>query len=63
VLNCSVATFGALLHHESWSLLLKSEPDLERLVNQMARATYAEARPAIERAMHSFHRGLLGNEE
>jgi predicted nucleotidyltransferase len=43
--------------------LLKSESDLERLVNQMARTTYAEARPAIERAVHSFRRGLLDNEE
>jgi predicted nucleotidyltransferase len=43
--------------------LLKSERDLERLVNQMAQTTYAEARPAIERAVHSFHRGLLDNEE
>jgi len=43
--------------------LLESERDIERLVNQMAQTTYAEARPAIERAVHSFHRGLLDNEE
>lgn len=43
--------------------LLKSEPDLERLLNQLVRTTYAEARPAIERAIHSFYRGLFDNEE
>lgn len=43
--------------------LLKSELDLERLVNQMARTTYDEARPAVERTVSSFRRGLLSGEE
>jgi predicted nucleotidyltransferase len=44
---------------EQIRLLLKSESDFERLVNQIARTTYAEARPAIERAVRSFQRGLI----
>lgn len=48
---------------EQLRLLFKSESDLERLVNQIARKTYAEARPAIERAVHLLRRGLLENEE
>jgi len=43
--------------------LLKSELDLERLVNQMAQAMYAEARPAVERTVIMFRRGLLGDEK
>ena len=48
---------------EQVQTLFKSEPDLERFVNQMTQTTYAEARPAIERAVHSFRRGFLDNEE
>jgi predicted nucleotidyltransferase len=42
--------------------LLKSEPDLERLVNQMTQTTYPEARPAVERTIALFCRGLLADE-
>lgn len=48
---------------EQIRLVLKSESDLERLVNQMARTTYAEAWPAVERAVNSFHRGFLDDPE
>jgi predicted nucleotidyltransferase len=41
--------------------LLKSEPDIERLVRQMVQTTYAEAMPMVERTVNSFCRGLLKN--
>ena len=44
-------------------MLLKSEPDADRLANQMAKTKYAEARPAVQSALHSFKRELLSNEE
>ena len=40
--------------------LVRSELDLERLVNQMVlTSTYAEATPTVERTVNSFRRGLL----
>jgi len=40
--------------------LLKSEPDLERLMSQMVQtSTYAEAMPVIERTVSLFCRGLV----
>ena len=41
--------------------LLKSEPDLERLIRQMVHtSTDAEAMPVVERTVSSFCRGLVG---
>jgi predicted nucleotidyltransferase len=39
--------------------LLKSEPDIERLVTQIVQTMYAEATPMVERTVNSFCRGLL----
>jgi predicted nucleotidyltransferase len=42
--------------------LVKSEPDLERLVNQMVQtSTHDEATATVERTANSFCRGLLKN--
>jgi len=41
--------------------LIKSEPDLERLMSQMVQtSTYAEGMPVVERTVSSFCRGLVG---
>jgi predicted nucleotidyltransferase len=62
LLGRDVRRLASLRVLEQTRLLLKSEPDLERLVNQMARSTYAEARSMIERAVRSFLRGLMNEE-
>ena len=60
LLGRDVASIGSLQVMDQVRSLVKSEPDRERLANQMAQTTYSEAARAVDRMVTAFCRGLLG---